>query len=253
MIASNIAVCTPDQAGYLGNEVILYNYDDIDRAATDANILGQRVSAVELLPGKSYYTCRLRNRNNRLRQQYRLGEYLNDFDNNLELAIPSIELATRDWLEELRYNRYVALVAINDYTQNYWEMIGYELGLAVVAIERDSNGDLSNGYFVTLSSDSEFKESKQSYIVQSTPLPVIAPPAKVGYHTISVPLTAGTTYTFAHGYVMTNVTCEAFTSIAGVEFVGVLIPSIANPSTHYTIIPSQDYNASELTIRVIGQ
>ena len=252
MLTSSLAICSPDQHGYLGETVYLYNIDDIDKALTDLNISGQRVSAIVLLSGKTYYTCSLRKRNIGLTQDYRLGEYLNDFDNRLELNIISNAEDTKDWFEELRYNRYVALVEITTDTTSYWEMIGYELGLGVVDWSRQSNGDLENGMRIVLSSDNEFKESKQSYIVQTIPLPVSAPAVKGGIYTITIPLTQGTPYTLAHGFDLTSVTLEAFTTARGQELCGILIPDPAHLTTQFIIVPAQDYLANELKIRALG-
>lgn len=252
MLTSSLAICTPDQHGYLGERVILYNLDDIDKAATDVNIVGQIVSSIVLLSGKSYYTCTLRKRNNGLSQSYRLGEYLNDFDNIIELNILSGIVATKEWFEELRFGRYVALVEVTTDTVSYWEMIGYELGLSVTDWQRVSNGDLENGMRITLACDNEYKESNQSYIVQSIPLPVSAPAIKGGIYSIPVPLTMGTAYTFTHTFTLTNATFEAFTVARGQELVGILKANAVNLTTQFDITPAQDYAANELQIRCIG-
>lgn len=72
-----------------------------------------------------------------------------------------------------------------------------------------------------------------------------------GVYTIAVPMTAGTTYTFAHGYTLDEVDLVAFAD-NGLELQSALIPNAVNPQTEFDITPAVDCIAG-VKIRVFGK
>lgn len=155
------AVCGKAPASGTNKNVVLINFEDIDKAAS--SITGNVAKSIVLKSGKKGYLLQSKAKATSGSATFARGTYFDTYDHSVILRAFTKNQATKDFMNSLAGARLVAIVDNNeqgDKGETKYEVYGWDSGLTLSELPWSTELSDSVVYAATLASDDSSKEGQ---------------------------------------------------------------------------------------------
>lgn len=170
----DIDICALDEVNYLSDEVWFFETDGINRleSVPEAHTLPEII----LLAGYHIYDCKLTPRAVSFAKDLNVADYVDGFDFTIEVDILSNSANTKEFINSLKYKRFTFVINRQTLEENYYECIGFEIGLKMVKAQSASGSERKGTWRLTFGGNNEGLENNAGYhLTEWEPGQYIAP------------------------------------------------------------------------------
>jgi hypothetical protein len=186
-LTAEIAACDIGTTNGVGHIAYVVNLNDINKAAT--TVTNFAITALSYNPGAAAFACTVIPTDEpEGNAKYIPGQWRNGWDHNVKLRFMINDTAIRLRLDELLRSRVCVVLQLLDADgDQYFEILGYELGLEVKDVDRNYNDEeTAGGWVVSLGSNADFKEKDFPYILGTAPGTVVVDATSVGAVSLTI-------------------------------------------------------------------
>jgi hypothetical protein len=186
-ISAEIAACDIGTTNGIGHIAYVININDIDKSATV--ITDFAIDHLHYNPGAAAFMCAVLNTDEPEGNVKLIkGNYRDGWDHNIKLRFCINDTAIRLRLDECLHSRVCVVIQLWDAAgKQYFEILGYELGLEITDVDRNYNDeDTAGGWVVALACDDTYKEKDFPYILGTAPGTIVIDATEVGAASVEI-------------------------------------------------------------------